>query len=48
LLDDSRQRRDGAHHREPEADHEPQVEQQFKRSGDTVRLVSIASTHAPE
>ena len=32
--------------REPEAHDERQVEQQFKRRGDTVRLVSIASTHA--
>ena len=33
--------------REPEADHERQVEQQFEWSCDTVRLVSIASTHLP-
>jgi hypothetical protein len=32
---------------EPEADHERQVEQQFKWSGDAVRLVPIASTHRP-
>ena len=32
---------------EAEADHERQVEQQFKWRGDTVRLVAIASTHSP-
>ena len=33
--------------REPEADHERQVEQQLERSRDAVRLVPIASAHPP-
>ena len=33
--------------REPEADHERQVEQQFERRRDAMGLVGIASTHAP-
>ena len=33
--------------REPEGDHEGQVEQQFERRRDAVRLVWIASAHAP-
>jgi hypothetical protein len=32
--------------REPETSHKRQVEQQFKGSGNAVRLVSIASAHA--
>lgn len=33
--------------REPEADDERQVEQQFQRSCNTMHLVSIAPTHLP-